>query len=50
MAEIDITMVASDAEVFELMKQAYHQSRGLRSRLIFLLKPVSIEFVQVSFS
>ncbi|KAK0648533.1 hypothetical protein B0T16DRAFT_116542 [Cercophora newfieldiana] len=45
-AEINLSEVTSDAQAFQLMKNAYCYYRGLRSRLTVLLKPVSIEFVQ----
>jgi len=47
LAELDMTDVNSDAEAFLLMKKAYLLNRGLRSRLKLLLKPVTVEFVQV---
>ncbi|KAK1751287.1 hypothetical protein QBC47DRAFT_434159 [Echria macrotheca] len=46
LAELDVSAIHSDAEAFLHMKKAYHQYRGLRSRLTLLLRPVSIEFVQ----
>ncbi|KAL7815612.1 p53-like transcription factor [Trichoderma gracile] len=46
LAELDTSRVKSDSEAFSLMKQAYLEHRGLRSRLSLLLKPVTVEFVR----
>ena len=40
----------SDALGFLQMKDAYLKTRGMRSKFWFLHKPVTLEFVQVSFS
>ena len=48
LAEIDTSRIKSDSEVFSQMKKAYLEHRGLRSRLSFLIKPVTVEFVRVS--
>lgn len=46
LAELDTTRIKSDSEAFSLMKQAYLEHRGLRSRLSLLIKPVTVEFVR----
>lgn len=46
LAEINTTKMASDAEVFQSMKAAYVQTRGRLSRFWFLVKPVTVEFIQ----
>ncbi|PTB65094.1 p53-like transcription factor [Trichoderma citrinoviride] len=46
LAEIDTSRIKSDSEVFHQMKKAYLEHRGLRSRLSFLVKPVTVEFVR----
>lgn len=40
--------MASDAEVFQNMKAAYVQTRGRLSRFWFLVKPVTVEYIQAS--
>lgn len=49
LAELDMSRINSDGEAFSQMKKAYLQYRGVRSRLHFLVKPVTVEFVRVSF-
>lgn len=49
LSEVDLTGIKSDMAGFLKMKEAYVGTRGLRSRLGFLIKPVTLEFVQVSF-
>jgi hypothetical protein len=44
--ELDVKCSTSDAEVFRMMKEAYYERRGFRSRFAFLIKPVWVEFVQ----
>lgn len=46
LAELDMSRLNSDGEAFSQMKKAYIQYRGLRSRLRFLIKPVTVEFVR----
>ncbi len=48
LAEIDTADTCSDSKGFLLMKEAYLKARGLRSKFSFLIKPVTLEFVQVS--
>ena len=48
LVEIDTADTESDAVVFQKMKQAYKNTRGLRYRFRFIIKPVAVEFVQVS--
>ena len=48
LSEVDLTGIKSDMFGFLKMKEAYLGTRGLRSRLRFLIKPVNLEFVQVS--
>lgn len=48
LAELDMSRINSDGEAFSQMKKAYLQYRGVRSRLHFLVKPVTVEFVRVS--
>lgn len=48
LAELDMSRINSDGEAFSQMKKSYLQYRGVRSRLHFLVKPVTIEFVRVS--
>lgn len=48
LAELDMSRINSDSEAFSQMKKAYLQYRGVRSRLHFLIKPVTVEFVRVS--
>lgn len=48
LAELDMSRINSDGEAFSQMKKAYIQYRGVRSRLRFLIKPVTVEFVRVS--
>jgi hypothetical protein len=48
LAEINTTSISSDARLFLMMKEEYLKKRGLRSRFKFLIKPMTIEFVQVS--
>ncbi|QBZ61174.1 hypothetical protein PoMZ_08120 [Pyricularia oryzae] len=50
LAEINTTRMASDAEVFQNMKAAYVQTRGRLSRFWFLVKPVTVEYIQASFT
>jgi hypothetical protein len=50
LAEIETSSLNSDANAFSKLKDAYLKARGLRSRLGFLIKPRTIEFVQVSHS
>ncbi|KAF7553195.1 hypothetical protein G7Z17_g3807 [Cylindrodendrum hubeiense] len=45
LAEISTEKIASDAEVFSLMRNEYLRTRGLQSNLK-LMKPVTVEFVQ----
>lgn len=49
LAEIDISGTISDAAAFLMMKDEYLNTRGLLSRFKFLIKPTTIEFVQVSY-
>ncbi|UKZ78939.1 hypothetical protein TrVFT333_006686 [Trichoderma virens FT-333] len=44
--ELDTSRINSDGEAFSQMKKAYLQYRGMRSRLRFLIKPVTVEFVR----
>ncbi|KAK4076722.1 uncharacterized protein Triagg1_4325 [Trichoderma aggressivum f. europaeum] len=46
LAELDMSRINSDGEAFSQMKKAYLQYRGVRSRLHFLVKPVTVEFVR----
>ncbi|KAM6511763.1 hypothetical protein FALCPG4_016758 [Fusarium falciforme] len=46
LSEVDLTGIKSDMAGFLKMKEAYLGTRGLRSRLRFLIKPVNLEFVQ----
>ncbi|KAL7904291.1 hypothetical protein GGI35DRAFT_463812 [Trichoderma velutinum] len=46
LAELDMSRINSDGEAFSQMKKAYLQYRGARSRLHFLIKPVTVEFVR----
>ncbi|KAM0454346.1 hypothetical protein ACHAPV_008425, partial [Trichoderma viride] len=46
LAELDMSRINSDGEAFSQMKKAYIQYRGVRSRLRFLIKPVTVEFVR----
>ncbi|KAL7946974.1 hypothetical protein V8C42DRAFT_298971 [Trichoderma barbatum] len=46
LAELDTSPINSDGEAFLQMKKAYLQYRGVRSRLHFLIKPVTVEFVR----
>ncbi|KAJ4854377.1 uncharacterized protein T069G_11356 [Trichoderma breve] len=46
LAELDMSRINSDSEAFSQMKKAYLQYRGVRSRLHFLVKPVTVEFVR----
>ncbi|KAL6693019.1 hypothetical protein J3F84DRAFT_82591 [Trichoderma pleuroticola] len=46
LAELDMSRINSDGEAFSQMKMAYLQYRGVRSRLHFLVKPVTVEFVR----
>ncbi|KAM6478607.1 hypothetical protein HDV62DRAFT_370831 [Trichoderma sp. SZMC 28011] len=46
LAELDMSRINSDSEAFSQMKKAYLQYRGVRSRLHFLIKPVTVEFVR----
>ncbi|EHK19706.1 uncharacterized protein TRIVIDRAFT_14315, partial [Trichoderma virens Gv29-8] len=46
LAELDTSRINSDGEAFSQMKKAYLQYRGMRSRLRFLIKPVTVEFVR----
>lgn len=48
LAELDTSRINSDGEAFLRMKKAYLQYRGVRSRVRFLIKPVTVEFVRVS--
>jgi hypothetical protein len=48
LAEIEVSKVASDGQLFKLMKETYREVRGFRARFRFLIKPVSIRFVHVS--
>lgn len=48
LAELDMSRINSDGEAFSQMKKAYLHYRGVRSRLHFLVKPVTVEFVRVS--
>lgn len=49
LVEIDASEIASDATAFLRMKKIYLQTRSRLSRLNFLVKPVTVEFVRVSF-
>ncbi|RYP68070.1 hypothetical protein DL769_005598 [Monosporascus sp. CRB-8-3] len=46
LAEINTKNITSDAEAFSVMKNDYLKTRGFRSRFSFLVKPVTLEFVQ----
>ncbi|KAI8650147.1 hypothetical protein NCS56_01466600 [Fusarium sp. Ph1] len=46
LTEVDLTGIKSDMAGLLKMKEAYVGTRGLRSRLRFLTKPVTLEFVQ----
>jgi hypothetical protein len=48
LAEINTTSITSDARLFLGLKEEYLKKRGLRSRFRFLVKPTTVEFVQVS--
>lgn len=48
LVEINTADTESDAAVFLKMKQAYKNTRGLRYRFRLIIKPVAVEFVQVS--
>jgi hypothetical protein len=48
LAEIEVSKIASDGQLFELMKAKYREVRGFRARFSFLIKPVTIRFVHVS--
>lgn len=47
LAEIDISTVASDAQLFDRIRERYREVRSFRTRY-FLLKPVDVHFVQFS--
>jgi hypothetical protein len=47
-SEISVPKMASDAQVFLDMKTRYLATRGYRSRLNFLMKPTTIEFIKVN--
>ncbi|KAK3295275.1 uncharacterized protein B0H64DRAFT_143713 [Chaetomium fimeti] len=47
LAEIDISTVASDAQLFERIRERYREVRSFRVKY-FLLKPVDVHFVQFS--
>jgi hypothetical protein len=45
--ELDVgSSSISDAQVFQMIKEAYFKCRGFRSRFAFLIKPVTVEFVR----
>lgn len=48
LAEIDATGMTSDRAGFQKLKERYLKARGFRSKFSFLMKPVTLEFVQVS--
>ncbi|KFY99200.1 hypothetical protein V500_01441 [Pseudogymnoascus sp. VKM F-4518 (FW-2643)] len=45
LAEVEISSVTSDIQLFRLMKQAYLNARGFRTKFTLLIKPVEIHFV-----
>ncbi|EAQ91630.1 predicted protein [Chaetomium globosum CBS 148.51] len=47
LAEIDISTVTNDAQLFDCIRERYHEVRSFRTRF-FLLKPVDVHFVQFS--
>lgn len=47
LAEIDVSSVNSDAQLFDRIRQRYHEARSFRVKY-FLLKPVDVHFVQFS--
>jgi len=48
LSEIDITGTKSDRDGFQKLKQKYLGTGGFRSKFSFLIRPVTLEFVQVS--
>lgn len=50
LAEVETSSLKSDTIAFSKLKHTYLQIRGLRSRLSFLIKSRTIEFVQVCYS
>jgi hypothetical protein len=47
LAEIETSSLRSDAVAFSLLKKEYLRIRGLYSMFSFLVKPITIEFIQV---
>jgi hypothetical protein len=47
-AEITVSKVASDAQLFLEMKRKYLEKRGRWTRYNLLVRPMTIEFIQVS--
>lgn len=47
LAEIDVTNLESDSQLFERIKEKYLEVRSFRVKY-FLLKPIDVHFVQVS--
>lgn len=47
LAEIETSSLRSDAVAFSMLKNEYLRTRGLYSRFSFLVKPITIEFIQV---
>ncbi|KAF4631776.1 hypothetical protein G7Y89_g6358 [Cudoniella acicularis] len=45
LAEIEVSAVKSDGQLFHLIKEAYRDIRGFRTKLNFLIKPIEIQFV-----
>lgn len=48
LAEVEMSDVVSDAELFDRLKSNYRSLRGFRTRFSFLIQPVAIRFVKVS--
>ena len=49
LGEVPLEGIQSDGQLFRAIKEKYESVRGLRWKHLWLLKPVDIQFVQVSF-
>lgn len=46
--EVEVSTVKTDEQLFDLMKKAYHDRRGWRTKFRFLVGPADMQYVRVS--